>query len=389
MAEEVKKYMEHSPLKNSHFFYEIILNSNHRHSKKGFKKPVVGYFCNLIPEEIIYAAGCLPVRLCSQNDTYAKIGEEFFPADMCPVIKSACGAISTRHYENIDFVIVPAACDGKTKLAEMLVPFKEIYFLDLPKDSDYLKSAGIWTGEYAKFLGFIKNRYDRRITRKDLIDACTLTNRRTNIFREIYEFRALHPGIINAFDYFTMTSTSFISDAGFWSEHSEKLYDEAKKLSSHNHSDFKGKRILLSGSSIIFPNYKVLDVLDELGCDIGGDTQCSAYGRLYDPVEIDEETEEGILRALSLKYVAASMCPCFLGIDKFIDRILDLIETYKFDGVIYNNLRLCQVFEIQGSLLKHVLREKEIPFLFIKTDLGKEDTGQLKTRIEAFLEILK
>ena len=134
---------------------------------------------------------------------------------------------------------------------------------------------------------------------------------------------------------------------------------------------------------------ELLEILQDVGCDVSADTLCSAYGRFYDPVKIDEETQAGILRALSLKYIAASMCPCFLGIDKLIDYIIDTVGEYSLDGVIYYNLRLCQVFELQVGLIRHILKENNIPSLAIKTDLGREDTGQLKTRIEAFLEMLR
>jgi len=151
---------------------------------------------------------------------------------------------------------------------------------------------------------------------------------------------------------------------------------------------FRGKKILLSGSPILFPNLKLLELVSETGSDICADTFCSAYGRMYDPVVIDEETDEGIIRALTLKYVSASLCPCFLSLDKFLDRIIDLTKEHKIDGVIYHNLRLCSVFDIQMPFVRYALREEGIPVLFIKTDLSREDIGQLKTRIEAFIEML-
>ena len=63
-------------------------------------------------------------------------------------------------------------------------------------------------------------------------------------------------------------------------------------------------------------------------------------------------------------------------------------ERYGLDGVIYYNIRLCQVFEMASGVLRSVLKDRDIPFLFLKTDFSKEDTGQLKTRVEAFMEML-
>ncbi len=384
----VQRYAQNSNLKSSNFFYDTLLKRSISLDYGIPKKPVVGYFCNLVPEEVISAAGAIGVRLCSSDDACAHIGEEIIPGDFCSMIKSSCGALFTRRYDNLDLVVVPAACDGKLKLAEVLSPFKEVYFLDLPRDSDYLKNAEIWTQKYSQFAEFLRKRYNARANREDLLNACKLTNKRTDIFRKIYSLRASHPGIINAFDYFAIASASFVCEADIWSAYAEKFYKEAECLTGKG-PDFKGKKILLAGSSIIFPNYKILDILNELGCDISADTTCSAYGRMYDPVEIDEDTQDGILRALSLKYIAASMCPCFLGVDKLIDRVVEISREHSLDGVIYHNFRLCQVFEMQSFALRHILKDRGLPFLFIKTDLGKEDTGQIKTRIEAFLEMLQ
>jgi benzoyl-CoA reductase/2-hydroxyglutaryl-CoA dehydratase subunit BcrC/BadD/HgdB len=78
-----------------------------------------------------------------------------------------------------------------------------------------------------------------------------------------------------------------------------------------------------------------------------------------------------------------------LNLEKIINLIIDTVNQYKLDGVVYYNLRLCQVFETQTTIIRQVLKENKIPFLSVKSDFGKEDTGQLKTRFEAFREIIQ
>lgn len=384
----LENYSLKSKLKSMKFFYDAVSTGiGGRYLSSGREK-TVGYFCNLVPEEVIIAAGCIPVRLCSEDQSCVSAGESIVPGDICPLIKSVCGAAITNGFEGVDLLVVPAACDGKIKLAEILSPYKDVYFLDLPKDSDYMKNADIWTDKYGQFSEFLSKRYNKKITRKELSEACRLTNKRTEIYRKIYKFRAENPGVMSSYDYFIMSYASFFGGIKEWIENAEKLYKELAVAGKPDFPAGKPKRILLSGSPIIFPNYKILEIIEDAGCDISADTLCSSYGRMYDPVVIDEETDSGILRAIALKYVSASMCPCFLGIKKLADRIIETAEEYKLDGVIYHNLRLCQVFEIQTFLIRQKLKERGIPFISIKTDFSKEDTGQLKTRIEAFIEML-
>ncbi|MCX8083245.1 MAG: 2-hydroxyacyl-CoA dehydratase family protein [bacterium] len=376
---EAERYRKLSNLKTMDFFYNVVAEKNIPKDSQ-----VVGYFCNSVPEELIMAVGAVPLRLCNQDLHCAEAGEEIIPGDICPVIKAICGSFD--EYIKADIIVIPATCDGKVKLAEILSPaFKNIYFIDIPRNSDYTKSIELWESAYLKFYEYLKDRFKAKPTRKDLLSACKTANERTKIFRKIYQLRGEKTGVINSFDYFTLTSASFLLPAKDWTEKAEVLYREM--INEKIERDYK-KRILLTGSPVIFPNFKILEIMEDAKCYIGADILCSAYGHLFDPVEVDEETESGIIRALTLKYIAPSICPCFLGVDKLLNAVLENVEKYSIDGVVYYNLRLCNVFEMDIPVLRSVLKNKGIPFLALKTDFSREDAGQLKTRLEAFMEML-
>ena len=383
-SEAIEKYRKLSGLKETDFFYDAFLKAKSTIPEKE-KKPVAGYFCNTVPEELLLACGVHPVRLCSADSHCAECGEEAIPGDICPMVKAACGDFFHDFNRMMDLLIIPATCDGRVKLAEILSPVaKDIYFIDIPRNTDYLENVNIWEKEYTKFFDYLKSKFKVKPARREILDACIQTKERTRMYRKIYEARAKKPGIMNAFDYFIMANSSFFLSPAEWTEKASLLYGEI----SGREQEPGRKKILLAGSPVVFPNFKILDILGDAGCCVSADVVCSAYGRLYDPVEIDEETESGIIRALSLKYVAPSICPCFVGIDKLINTVLDSVERYGLDGVIYYNIRLCQVFEMASGVLRSVLKDRDIPFLFLKTDFSKEDTGQLKTRVEAFMEML-
>ncbi|MDQ7821288.1 MAG: 2-hydroxyacyl-CoA dehydratase family protein [Candidatus Eremiobacteraeota bacterium] len=379
LGELLEHYREKSRLKSSAFFYEVLAGGIHDSRKR------VGYFCNLVPDELIIACGALPVRLCSHDPCWAKCGEALLSPDLCPALKSTAGEFAGKAVGDLDLLIVPAACDGKAKLAELLSPFVEICFLDIPRDSDYLASAGHWEERYRALFGFLRKRYQVKAGRKDLLRACDAVNKRTSVFRKIYRLRASQAGAVSTFDYFIMAQASFHVDPLLWSEKAGALLEEALGA---GREEEKGKRIVLAGSPVLFPSFKVLEVLEEARCHVAADTICSTYGRLYDPVQVDEETELGILRSLALKHIAASMCPCLIGVSKLLDRIIDLTGEYRLDGVVYHSLHLCQVFEMQSSLVRQVLKERAMPFLSLQADFAPGDKEQLRTRVEAFMEMI-
>lgn len=380
---ELEKYSKKSENPSMEKFYKQVYDFEKK-NRIDSEKPVVGFFCSLVPEEILLACRLHPFRLCCQDYFWTQAGEEVSSGDVCFVVKSVCGKFYNKIYDWLDLVVVPGSCDPKTKLAELISPVKDVYFLDPGRDSDYLKNVNTWEERYTEFFNFLKERYKINPGRKQLLSACKKTNARTEIFRKIYQIRAQNPDSISAFDYFIMIYASFFMDIDVWNTLAESVYTDANKNILN-----KKPKILLAGAPVIFPNFKILDILGQAGLSVAADIQCTSFGRFFNPVNIDEDTENGIIRALTLKNIAGSICPCLLNLEKLANLIVDTVFQYNLDGVVYYTLRLCQVFDIQTSIMRMIMKEKQIPFISIKTDLGKEDTGQLKTRLEAFREMIE
>jgi benzoyl-CoA reductase/2-hydroxyglutaryl-CoA dehydratase subunit BcrC/BadD/HgdB len=365
-------------------FYDLLAKGLAGCATNG--RPLVGSLCNFVPDEFLLAAECIPVRLCSEDLVCASMGDKIIPADICPLLKSVGGAFFGAFPAHLDLVIVPATCDGKTRLAELLNLKCPVYILDLPRNLSFPESTERVAQSFAELWQFLKKRYGGGRPRQKLQAACAQTNRRTALFRRIFEFRAAAPGPINAGDYFAMTSASFLMPANDWTAAASAVLSDAERRPPAVAGPAL-RKLLLAGSPIIFPNGKLLEITAEAGGYIAADLLCSAYGRLYDPVIIEEDTEAGLIQAITAKTIAPSLCPCYPGVNKIADRMVDLVSHYSLAGILYHQLRLCQVVDIQAGILRQILKERGIPALFIKTDLSGEDRGQLKTRVEAFLEM--
>ncbi len=82
-------------------------------------------------------------------------------------------------------------------------------------------------------------------------------------------------------------------------------------------------------------------------------------------------------------------CACFTPNEDRIEHITKLAKDFQVDGVIHYNIQFCTPYSVEAYKVEKALHEKRIPCLKIETDYGMEDMGQLKTRIEAFLEIVR
>jgi len=148
-------------------------------------------------------------------------------------------------------------------------------------------------------------------------------------------------------------------------------------------------RLLVTGSPVIFPNMKILTLIEESGGIVAIDDLCSSVRYIYDEVAVDERNMFDMMRAIADRYLFPCMCPIFTPSDDRITRILDLIEEFNIDGVIYHVLVGCHLFDFEFPRIMKELSKIDVPVLRIETDYSPEDVEQMRTRIEAFIETVR
>jgi benzoyl-CoA reductase/2-hydroxyglutaryl-CoA dehydratase subunit BcrC/BadD/HgdB len=351
-------------------------------------KKIIGTFCNVVPEELIYAAGAVPLRLCSGHHEAIRPAEECFPRDSCPLIKASFGnVIASEPYVSMcDAVVLPATCDGKKKLGEVLNDYLKVWVLDLPQDKERTVSKKYWYGE-ARIL---KKRLERltrnKVTRKGLKSAIKKLQSRQKIVERLMNLRKSHNPVISGRDALLVAQASFFDSIDRWMEKTAMLCEELEGLKPEDSSLV---RVLITGAPVIMPNFKIPNLIEDLGACIVTDQTCSGSQSYYDEVVVDEWTMQDMMHAVSERYLMPSSCPCFIKAEDRIDKLKDMLKEYRIDGVVYHTLRLCLLFDVESNRIKDVMEDEGVPFLHINTDYSREDREQLRTRIEAFVEILR
>jgi benzoyl-CoA reductase/2-hydroxyglutaryl-CoA dehydratase subunit BcrC/BadD/HgdB len=98
-----------------------------------------------------------------------------------------------------------------------------------------------------------------------------------------------------------------------------------------------------------------------------------------------------MLKAIAERYVLPCTCPCFTsekGNQDRIDKLQTMVKDYKINGVIYHVIRGCHLYAMEYMRLKRLFDREKVPIYYLDTEYSREDSGQMKTRIEAFLEML-
>ncbi len=358
--------------------------------KKG--KKIIGTFCNMVPEELIYAAGAYPVRLCSGCNSAIKPGEAAFPRDSCPLIKASIGyAVADQPFFSLcDAVVIPATCDGKKKLGEVLNDYKDVWMMGLPQNKESRAAKKSWLSETRILKKRLEQLTGNIITRKKLKNSIELLEKRQKAVRRLLEIRKSPSPVILGRDALIVMQTCFFDDIRRWTRQTDILCRELENSIKLGRT-VKPKnalRVLLTGSPVIAPNFKLPETIEHFDSYIAVDETCAGSQYHYDPVVVDEWTMLDMMRAVSERYFMPSVCPCFVKSEDRIDKLIEMITEFRIDAVINHTLRLCLLFDIESLKIRDVLEAKKIPFLNISTDYSKEDREQLRTRIEAFVEVV-
>ena len=364
--------------------------------KKG--KKVIGYMCLFAPTELILAADAIPIRVNSGWYDASKVGDRVVPVEVCPIIRSTIGAEMiglSPFLELSDALISVLTCDGMTKLSEILSDYKTVWGMNIPRVKDSTNSLRFWNDEIRTMKTQIEEFTGNKITRKSLKTAIEQTHNATKAFRRLQNLRKGKPVIMGR-DAMLVNQTYLWDDKVRWTEKTEALCDELDKRVQKEDwvCSPDTPRVLLTGTPMFWPdNWKLPTLVEEANPKgiIVADELCSGERILNDPVGIDEWTMDDMLNAIGERYLMASTCPCFTSSDGNEERInwlLNKVKEWNVQGVIYYVVRGCMLYGMEYNRVKKALDKKNIPTYYLDTEYTREDVGQMKTRVEAFLEML-
>lgn len=355
-------------------------------------KIVVGSYCVFVPEELIIAANGISVGLCAGAEFNFEGAETVLPRNTCALIKSAFGFKLGKvcpYIEACDIVVGENTCDGKKKSYEILSGLlKDFYVIDLPQmKSDEGKK--LLKQEYKKFMTKLEQISGKKITADSLKKGIEITNAKRNAVKRLATLRKANPVPISGLDALLVNQVFFYDDPVRFTESVNKLCDELEERIKNKVGVFPEhtKRLVISGCPMAVPNWKVPWIIETSGATIVGEESCVGERGTQWITEARDNTVDELLDAIVERYFQID-CAIFTPNPSRLEHIKSMVKELKADGVIHYGLQFCQPYIIESHTVENSLEADGIPTLRIETDYGQEDAGQLKTRIEAFVEML-
>ena len=358
-----------------------------------YHQKMVGTYCVMAPQELVYAAGAIPVKLCSGNYTAFSIGDDLYPRDACPLVKAVAGFQKMGLmpvYRDCSLMAVPVTCDCKKKIVEMLEQTHSVLPLSVPagrEDEDIDR----YVEELYRFIGTLEAVTGNHVTWDSLAAGMNMTGQAKYELSRFLKLKKSMPYLMWGTHVLAVMNAAAYMRADTWSFHMnrlnselEKRIEKGEKVTSRNRP-----RILLTGSPVIFPNMKIPLLIEEMGGILAADETCMGERGMSDPSVVVDESFDGILRALANQVIRPCSCPTFVNNRERVYRIRQMIKDYQIQGVIYHVLRGCLVYDYEYQLLEEELGKMGIPVIRMESDYNEEDVEQLRIRTEAFIELIR
>ncbi len=354
-------------------------------------RKVIGTFCVFVPEELVLAADAVCVGLCAGAEIGKEAAEKILPRNTCALIKSFVGFKLNRlcpFIESCDLVVGETTCDGKKKAYEIFSDYAPVYVMEIPQ----MKQAcdrELWKAEVRRFKERIEAVAGKKITAASLKEAIKLVNRRRRVLQRLNQLRAAVPTPISGRDVLLINQVSFYDDPVRFTAKIGELCDELEKRvkAGEGVAPAGTPRLMLSGCPMAVPNWKLPYIVESSGAVIVGEESCIGTRNIRDLVDESGDTLEEMLDSLVDRYMRID-CACFTPNQERLQNIVAMARDLQVKGVIHFALNFCQPYAMEAFKVGRALEEAGIPMLSIETDYSMEDVEQLKTRVEAFLEMV-
>lgn len=352
-------------------------------TKKESGKELVGCFPIHTPEEIVYAAGCVPIGMWG-GKTEIQLADKYLQSFCCSIMRTNVEYAMRGNYDMLKAVIIPTFCDTLKCIVEnmkLAMPKVPTIAMAYPQHRDLKAGVEYAVSEFERVRHELELILGKIITEAQLEEAFRVYEAYRKTMREFCEEAAKHPEIITAKKRHLIIKAGQFMDKAVYTEEVKAIVEGLKK---EGESTFKGTKVIVTG--LLSEPVEILDVFDENGVAIVGD-DLSLGSRLW-RTEAREEVE-GVFLKMAYR-VADQIGDTFLyePDKKKGQMLIDMVKEKGADAVVVLMMKFCDPEEYDYPIYKAELAEAKIPELYLEIDQQLATFEQIRTRVQSFTEML-
>lgn len=347
---------------------------------------VIGYFCTYVPEEILYAADVLPVRILGGHEPPNLAAPHIF--DMwCPFCRDCLSQGLAGKYDYLDGIMIAQSClhiRHAFGAWEIHVPTPWKYYLCMPNAVRSPRAKPFLAGELAEFKEAVEEWTGKTITDEDLDKGIEIMNANRRLMKQVYEFRKEDNPPITGAEAMSMVWASQLMDKR---EHNELLRQVLKELPNRKLDRDPGIRLMIVGSEN--DDRPFMEMVESVGGTFVIEEHCTGSRYFWDEVVPDKNR----IWAIACRYCDRIPCPSKdWGATDWrqarFPHILNLAHEYRAEGIILTQQKFCDPHECDIPSLRRYLEDNGLPCYFLEFEVTVP-LGQFRVRVEAFLEQIR
>ncbi len=348
----------------------------------------IGWFCTYAPEELILSAGLHPVRI--MGDKKLKKSESYFPINFCPYLKSGWESLLGSK-DGLSAVIFTNSCDGMRRLYDMAEHYLEgmpIFMLDVPRNVDD-RSIEFFSSNLGDMLRFIEDIKGEKIDDRCLLDIIGTMNRKRDTLKDFSRLFFENQNTLNISDYYRIMEISVYAAAQVFIDELSSLTDLLNK--DQGPGDRSAPKIMIIGNFIT--EEKLWKMLSDLEPGLVTDDLCISSRYYERPPGAgnklkEAKDREAMLCLLAESYLKKPGCMRMADMGKKLEELKQKARDNNVQGIIFISLKFCDTVLYSFPLIRKEFAGLKIPVLYLELEYNNFSEGQVKTRMQAFLEML-
>ncbi|MBR6335684.1 MAG: 2-hydroxyacyl-CoA dehydratase [Clostridia bacterium] len=384
-------------LKYLYEFENLLQEANNELVQQAKKdgKLCLAYTCYHIPEVLLNLPGCFSTRLRAPRTGSLDISTYYMSSFLCGFSKALVERGIEGGYQHLDALFGSETCSQMNRAYEhfeilhlvdnekFFVTISDVPFKIAPHTVKHYKRQ-----MQEKVLDKLHEVYGVDISDDALRKAVEEHNEVCRLITEIGEYRKEENPRITGYEYHVLNLISYCCPKYLIIDKLRETAEELKTRVPDTKKNYKAK-IVVVGSEMDDPDFTKL--IEESGALVVADRFC--FGALPGREEIKLTDEGDVLEQIILHYMRTSQCPRYMSQDKVEGRreyVKQLVEEYHADGVLYQQLKFCEYWGYERALASHVVtNDFGIPSVCVDRQYTASASGQLRTRVQAFVESLE
>ena len=344
---------------------------------------IIGYFCSYTPIEVIHAAGFLPVRLIGETGPVQK-ADLIVPTFICPYLRRVVDKGMRGDYDYLHGVIQGYTCDvtcGLVNIWQENIGGEIIHTVPLPYNNN---------PEGEKFFRAAMNELVDKLnsgggtfSEEKLTASIDLYRDIRMCLKDIYRLRGEGKHIIAASDLLSIILAGFVTPPVVYLQMLRQFISHWPEVDRETAVNFDGVPILVSGS--VVESSQIMAVIEQSGARVVADDLCTGW-RLFQPEDGEGDDPFG---RLWHRHVNRFPCPTRSRVEERAALLKEMAELSGARGIVFLFQKYCTPHLADYPPLKHELEHSGLSSLVIEMEETSIVEGQLRTRLESFVEMLE